>query len=197
MSASSCMTGDRGLAGAYNTSVIRAAERQLMGHVSEGKGYSLCCVGRKSAGYFRFRNYRIDHGFSGFSDNPSYDDARRIAEAVTESFLSEAVDQVELIYTEFVSVGTQRVVVYGGSCPSSTPKMMVAGGLGHGQSRRQLRVRAVPRGGHGGLAAPLHRGTPLWRPARCGRVGARQSPAGHEGSHRQRRGADHQALAGP
>ena len=105
------MTGDRGLAGAYNTSVIRTAERQLMGHVSEGKGYSLCSVGRKSAGYFRFRNYRIDHGFAGFSDNPSYDDARRIAETVRESFVSEAVDQVELIYTEFVSMGTQRVVV--------------------------------------------------------------------------------------
>ncbi len=105
------VTGDRGLAGAYNTSVIRIAERQLMGHVSEGKGYSLCCVGRKSAGYFRFRNYRIDHGFSGFSDSPSYDDARRVAEAVTGSFLAEAVDQVELIYTEFVSMGTQRVVV--------------------------------------------------------------------------------------
>ncbi len=105
------VTGDRGLAGAYNTSVIRTAERQLMGHVSEGKGYSLCCVGRKSAGYFRFRNYRIDQDFAGFSDNPSYADARRVAEAVTGSFISESVDQVELIYTEFVSMGTQRVVV--------------------------------------------------------------------------------------
>ena len=73
------ITGDRGLAGAYNTSVIRTAERQVMAHVSEGKGYSLCCVGRKSASYFRFRNYRIDCAVSGFSDNPSYDDARRIA----------------------------------------------------------------------------------------------------------------------
>jgi len=105
------ITGDRGLAGAYNSSVIRAAERQLMGHVSEGKGYSLCCVGRKSASYFRFRNYRIANAVDGFSDNPSYDDARHIAETVSEWFLSEAVDQVELIYTEFVSMGTQRVVV--------------------------------------------------------------------------------------
>ena len=105
------MTGDRGLAGAYNTSVIRTAERQLMGHQSEGKDYSLCCVGRKSAGYFRFRNYRIDHEFTGFSDSPSYGDARRIAETVVESFVSGRVDQVELVYTEFVSMGTQRVVV--------------------------------------------------------------------------------------
>ena len=142
-SASSLMTGDRGLAGAYNTSVIRTAERQLMGHVAEGKGYSLCCVGRKSAGYFRFRNYRIDHGFSGFSDNPSYDDARRIAEAVSESFLSEAVDQVELIYTEFVSMGTQRVVVRR-FLPLIDTEMMASGRLGHGPGG-ELRVRAVAR----------------------------------------------------
>ena len=137
------LTGDRGLAGAYNTSVIRAAERQLMGHVSEGKGYSLCCVGRKSAGYFRFRNYRIDHGFSGFSDNPSYDDARRIAEAVTESFLSEAVDQVELIYTEFVSVGTQRVVVRR-FLPLVDTKMMVAEGSGTGSRADSFEFEPSP-----------------------------------------------------
>ncbi len=105
------IAGDRGLAGAYNTSVIRTAENQLRSHVAEGKDYSLCCVGRKSAAYYRFRNYRIANSFDGFSDNPSYDDARRIAEAVSGSFTSGEVDQVELIYTEFVSMGTQRVVV--------------------------------------------------------------------------------------
>ncbi len=105
------VAGDRGLAGAYNTSVIRAAERQLRHHQAEGKRYSLCCVGRKSADYFRFRNYRIRHALSGFSDNPSYEDARRLASVVRDDFVSETVDQVELIYTEFVSMGTQRVVV--------------------------------------------------------------------------------------
>ncbi len=105
------VAADRGLAGSYNTSVIRAAERQVMGHVSEGRGYSLFCVGRKSARYFRFRNYRVDHAFDGFSDNPDYSDARRLAEAVTAAFVEGAVDRVELIYTEFVSMGTQRVAV--------------------------------------------------------------------------------------
>ena len=105
------ITGDRGLAGAYNTSVLRVAERQLMGHQSEGKGYSLFCVGRKSASYFRFRHYRLTCALSGFSDNPSYDDARAVAEVVSKAFISGAIDQVELIYTEFVSIGTQKVVV--------------------------------------------------------------------------------------
>ena len=104
------VAGDRGLAGAYNTSVIRAAERRLMDHTGQGRGYTLFCVGRKSARYFRFRNYRVDHAFDGFSDNPGYDDARRVAETVSGAFVGGAVDVVYLVYTEFVSMGAQRVV---------------------------------------------------------------------------------------
>ena len=104
------VAGDRGLAGAYNTSVIRAAERRLMDHTAQGRGYALFCVGRKSARYFRFRNYRVDHAFDGFSDNPGYDDARRVAETVSGAFVGGAVDVVYLVYTEFASMGVQRVV---------------------------------------------------------------------------------------
>lgn len=104
------VAGDRGLAGAYNTSVIRAAERRLMDHTAQGRGYALFCVGRKSARYFRFRNYQVDHAFDGFSDNPGYDDARRVAETVSGAFVGGAVDVVYLVYTEFVSMGVQRVV---------------------------------------------------------------------------------------
>lgn len=104
------VAGDRGLAGAYNTSVIRAAERRLMDHTGQGRGYALFCVGRKSARYFRFRNYRVDHAFDGFSDNPGYDDARRVAETVSGAFIGGAVDVVYLVYTEFASMGVQRVV---------------------------------------------------------------------------------------
>lgn len=104
------VAGDRGLAGAYNTSVIRAAERRLMDHTGQGRGYALFCVGRKSARYFRFRNYRVDHAFDGFSDNPGYDDARRVAETVSGAFVGGDVDVVYLVYTEFVSMGVQRVV---------------------------------------------------------------------------------------
>ena len=105
------MAGDRGLAGAYNTNPIRAAERQLQAHQTEGKDYSLFCVGKKSTAYFQFRNYRVDHSYEGFSDNPTYEDARRIAEEVSAAFISGEIDEVELIYTEFISMGTQRVSV--------------------------------------------------------------------------------------
>jgi len=105
------MAGDRGLAGAYNTNPIRACERQIEAHRLEGKDYSIFAVGKKANGYFRFRNYRIDHTYEGFSDNPTYEDARRIAEDVAGAFISGEVDEVELIYTEFISMGTQKVSV--------------------------------------------------------------------------------------
>ena len=105
------MAGDRGLAGAYNTNPIRAAERQLMAHQSEGKEYCLFTVGKKAQAYYKFRNYRVDYSYMGFTDNPAYEDARRIADDVATAFSEGEVDQVELIFTEFISMGTQRVSV--------------------------------------------------------------------------------------
>ncbi len=122
------MAGDRGLAGAYNTNPIRAAERQLMAHRSEGKEYCLFTVGKKAKAYYQFRNYRVDYSYTGFSDNPSYEDARAIADDVARAFAKGEVDQVELIYTEFVSMGTQRVSVRRFLPLESTQVMASAGG---------------------------------------------------------------------
>ena len=103
--------GDRGLAGAYNSNVVRTAEREIQALRSSGGDYRIVAVGRKVEGYFRFRGYHIDSSFGGFTDNPTYDNARQIAHRVRELFDSNEVDQVELVYTEFVSLGTQRPVV--------------------------------------------------------------------------------------
>ena len=105
------ITSDRGLAGAYNTSVIRAAERDLMGVQSEGADYSLILVGKKAASYFGFRKYRVDAEFTGMSDTPHYEDARKVAKVVTDAFVDGDVDQVRLVYTRFLSAASQRVVV--------------------------------------------------------------------------------------
>ncbi len=105
------ITSDRGLAGAYNSSVIRAVEREIMANQTEGRDYSLVLIGKKAEGYFRFRNYRIDASFVGISDTPKYEDARAVAEKITELFVSGHVDVVELVYTEFFSVGSQKVTV--------------------------------------------------------------------------------------
>ena len=105
------ITSDRGLAGPYNSSVIRAAEREIMAAQTEGKDYRLVLIGKKAQDYFKFRNYRIDATFDGMTDTPSYDDAKRVANQVADMFTDGEVDQVILAYQEFVSMGTQTVAV--------------------------------------------------------------------------------------
>ena len=137
------MAGDRGLAGAYNTNPIRAAERQLQSHRAEGKDYVLFAVGKKSAAYFGFRNYRVDYDYQGFTDAPSYEDARRIADDVAAAFISGEVDEVELIYTEFVSMGTQRVSVRR-FLPLEDTAVMAASGGGDAEAAASFEFEPSP-----------------------------------------------------
>ncbi len=105
------IAADRGLSGAYNASVIRAAEGEIKNDALKGIGYSLVLVGRKAESYFRFRGYDIDAVFTGFTETPSYEDAREIGRRVVDLYLSGEVDSVELVYTRFVSAGFQEVVL--------------------------------------------------------------------------------------
>ncbi|MET0882338.1 MAG: ATP synthase F1 subunit gamma, partial [Acidimicrobiales bacterium] len=105
------VTSDRGLAGAYNSAVIRAAEREIQAARTEGLDYSLFLVGKKALTYFRFRGYRIDHVFLSKTDRPTYEDAREIGQAVRTAFEGGELDRVDLVYTRFISAGSQRVVV--------------------------------------------------------------------------------------
>jgi F-type H+-transporting ATPase subunit gamma len=105
------IAADRGLCGAYNSAVIRAAEAEMREDVRRGREYALVTVGRKAEGYFRFRNYRIDAAHSGFTENPSYEDARAIARSVIGRYEAGELDRVQLVYTRFVSAGRQEVVV--------------------------------------------------------------------------------------
>jgi F-type H+-transporting ATPase subunit gamma len=105
------IAADRGLCGGYNSSVIRAAEGEMREFGERGADYGLVVVGRKVESYFRYRQFRIDQSFTGFSDQPTYEDARRIARSVEEPFLAGEFDAVQLVYTRFVSAGTQEVVV--------------------------------------------------------------------------------------
>ncbi|MBA3653627.1 MAG: F0F1 ATP synthase subunit gamma [Actinobacteria bacterium] len=105
------IAADRGLAGGYNSTVIRAAERSLKEHQAQGRDYSLMLVGKKAADYFRFRGYRVDAVFTGMTDQPRYEDARQVADEVMRRFAEGDVDLVELAYTQFLSLGTQHVRV--------------------------------------------------------------------------------------
>ncbi|HEX5365331.1 MAG TPA: F0F1 ATP synthase subunit gamma [Acidimicrobiales bacterium] len=105
------VAADRGLSGAYNSSVIRAAERSMQRLRADGRGTRLVTVGKKAQSYFRFRGWDIDQAYVGMSDTPSYEDARRVAEDVVGRFVQGEYDRVELAYTQFLSAATQRVVV--------------------------------------------------------------------------------------
>jgi len=105
------VTADRGLCGGYNSGVQRAAEGEVKADVLAGKDYTIIPVGKKAEGYFRFRGYSLGQAFSGFSAQPSYADARAIGEHVVDLFVSGEVDKVELVYTRFISAGSQEVVL--------------------------------------------------------------------------------------
>ncbi|PIE34902.1 MAG: F0F1 ATP synthase subunit gamma [Ilumatobacter coccineus] len=104
------IAADRGLCGGYNAGVQRATEGEIKAAVAAGREYEIITVGRKVDTYFRFREYQIGKTFQGFSDNPTYADAKAIASHVIELYASGHVDQVELVYTRFVTPGRQEVV---------------------------------------------------------------------------------------
>src|SRR6056297_3476632 len=76
------ITADRGLCGGYNSGVQRAAEGEIKADVLAGKGYEIIPVGKKAQSYFRFRGYSLGQPFQGFSDNPTYADAKAIGQHV-------------------------------------------------------------------------------------------------------------------
>ena len=103
------IVGDRGLSGAYNTSVFRTTERLAKQIKGTGAEVRLFTVGKKAPAFFRFRNMAIDASFTGVSAKPGFSDARDIAAAITTPFLAGEIDQVMMVSTRFLSAGTQAV----------------------------------------------------------------------------------------
>jgi F-type H+-transporting ATPase subunit gamma len=103
------IVADRGLCGAYNVNVLRLSERTIRAGVADGVEYRLMAAGRKAQSFFRFRRLELEKSFIGMSDRPTFEDARLVAQAITEPFLAEQVDQVLVVSTRFLSAGTQTV----------------------------------------------------------------------------------------
>ena len=102
------ISADRGLAGAYNSNVIRAAERDMAKH---GGDHKLFLSGKKAISYFKFRGYDFSDAWEGYSDQPKIENARKVARAAVEAFSNGDIDEVRLAYTKFESALTQRPVV--------------------------------------------------------------------------------------
>ncbi len=103
------MVADRGLCGGYNANVLRPTERLVRPGSGAGVAYRMVTVGRKAQSFFRFRGIEVETSFSGFTERPTFEDARAIAATITPPFLEEQVDQVLLVSTRFLSAGTQVV----------------------------------------------------------------------------------------
>jgi F-type H+-transporting ATPase subunit gamma len=103
------IAGDRGLAGSYNSGVLRATERLIAEHRANGAEVTLWTIGKKAPGYFRYRGIEVTRSFPGVADRPEFVDARDIAATVSSPFVAGEVDLVQLVSTRFISAGTQRV----------------------------------------------------------------------------------------
>jgi len=113
------VSSDRGLCGAYNASIFRRAEELFSLLREEGKTPVLYAVGRKALNYYAFRNWDITGSWTGFSEQPLYENAAEIAETLVDAFMlgagdedegqsdTEGVDELHIVYTEFKSMLSQ------------------------------------------------------------------------------------------
>ncbi|MEV1044906.1 F0F1 ATP synthase subunit gamma [Streptomyces sp. NPDC049916] len=108
------VTSDRGLAGGYSSNAIKAAERLRERLASEGKEVDTYIVGRKGVAYYGFRERKVEDSWTGFTDNPAYSDAKRVAAPLIEAIQKETaeggVDELHIVFTEFVSMMTQNAI---------------------------------------------------------------------------------------
>jgi F-type H+-transporting ATPase subunit gamma len=103
------VAGDRGLAGAFNANIVRAGTAAGREHEGEGRRSVYFASGRRPASSLSFRGLDVAESFTGFTDRPSYADARRIAERVMAAYIDEEVDQVEIFYNGYISAINQTV----------------------------------------------------------------------------------------
>src|SRR3954468_1341100 len=107
------LASDRGLAGGYSANVLRTAEELTSLVRSEGKEPVPFLVGRKAVSFYRFRGRDTSRQWTGFTEQPSYDDAKAVADALIDEFNrggEDGVDEIHIVYTEFQSIATQKAV---------------------------------------------------------------------------------------
>ena len=101
--------GDKGLAGAYNSNVMKRTVQEISG--KDRSAYALYVCGKQARNYLKFRGYDIDSYHFGFSDKPSAQDSMDLAKEMVDYFLKEEVDEIYIIYTKFITALRQQVMV--------------------------------------------------------------------------------------
>ncbi len=105
------VTGDRGLAGAFNAQVLRRSFALMRELEAEGKQVTFFTSGKKAQSTVRFRGLDLSQAWTGYSDRPEYSNAQAIAHAVAEAYTNGEVDKVIVVYNAFVSALVQKVTV--------------------------------------------------------------------------------------
>jgi F-type H+-transporting ATPase subunit gamma len=105
------VTGDRGLAGAFNAQVLRRSFAEMREAQTRGEEVRFFPAGKRGESTVRFRGFNLAQSWTGFSDKPSYGDAQTIAHALAAAFVSGEVDRVVVVYNAFISPLVQRVTV--------------------------------------------------------------------------------------
>ena len=103
------VTGDRGLAGAFNSQIIRAGNRRMRELRDDGKKVVFYAIGRRGASSIRFRGLDLVGEYTGFTDRPAYANARDVADDLVAGYVDDKLDRVEMIYNGYVSPMTQEV----------------------------------------------------------------------------------------
>jgi F-type H+-transporting ATPase subunit gamma len=110
------ISADRGMAGAYSTNAIKEGEKLATLLRERGLQTANYLVGRKAVNYYKFRNREMAGTWTGFSDNPTYENAKEVADSLLSAFLEDSnsskagVDEIHIIYTEFKSMLTQEAI---------------------------------------------------------------------------------------
>ena len=168
------VVGDRGLAGSYNSGVLRATERRVAELRANGAEVTVWSVGKKAPSYFRYRGIEMAQSFVGFADRPEFSDARQIASVVAAPFIAGEIDLVEMVSTRFISAGTQRVELLQ-MLPLPLP-----------EADAILGVRARAREVADRVGATGARVRDLRRPTRGDGLVLHSAAAGHGGGHGER-----------
>ncbi len=103
------VTGDRGLAGPFNSQILRAGNQRMRELRSDGKEVLWYAVGRRGVSSLNFRDLEIGASWTGFTDRPAFADARRVADGLASAYVDDKVDRVEVFYNGYISALSQEV----------------------------------------------------------------------------------------
>ena len=105
------MTSDRGLCGAFNTNIVKSAERLRAQLKAEGLEVSVSAIGKKAVDYYKRRSIPLRKAWTGYSGKLIYSNAQEVASDLTENYLNESIDEVRLVYNQFKNIAQQIVTV--------------------------------------------------------------------------------------